>query len=375
MKRSLQSTITIRGLVGALATTLLLLAGCAEEPKPKPAKAVKAMQVSTPNELVKRTFPGRAAAGKEVNLSFRVSGPLIELKIKIGDSVKEGDVLALIDPNDFQVRLNNAMSLSKAAHASYRRAEADFKRLSKARKEDPGAVSQRAVDLALATRDETQAIVASAAANTRAMRDRLGYTRLAAPFGGEIVKTYVDNFETVVAKQPILRLLDSTIIEMTVSVPENLIVYTDYVTNIRVRFDALPGVEVPGVISKIGHEASQATHTFPLTIAMDQPPGDAKILPGMAGEAAFYGKLPEGAKTSIHVPPTALLAGTDTQRSYVWIIESDAVQRREVEIGALTENGVLVTGGLKPGEWIVAAGAAFLAEGQKVRVIDRGETP
>jgi multidrug efflux pump subunit AcrA (membrane-fusion protein) len=75
------------------------------------------------------------------------------------------------------------------------------------------------------------------------------------------------------------------------------------------------------------------------------------------------------------VPPTALLAGTDTQRSYVWIIESDAVQRREVETGALTENGVLVTGGLKPGEWIVAAGAAFLAEGQKVRVIDRGETP
>ena len=73
MKRSLQSTITIRGLVGALAITLLLLAGCTEEPKPKPAKAVKAMQVSTPNELVKRTFPGRAAAGKEVNLSFRVS--------------------------------------------------------------------------------------------------------------------------------------------------------------------------------------------------------------------------------------------------------------------------------------------------------------
>ena len=284
-------------------------------------------------------------------------------------------MLALIDPNDFQVRLNNAMSLSKAAHASYRRAEADFKRLSKARKEDPGAVSQRAVDLALATRDEAQAAVASADSNARTMRDRLGYARLAAPFGGEIVKTYVDNFETVVAKQPILRLLDSTIIEMTVSVPENLIGYTDYVTNIRVRFDALPGVEVPVVISKIRHEASQATHTFPLTIAMDQPPGDAKILPGMAGEAVFHGKLPEGAKTSIHVPPTALLAGTDTQRSYVWIIESDAVQRREVETGALTENGVLVTSGLKPGEWIVAAGAAFLAEGQKVRVINRGETP
>jgi RND family efflux transporter MFP subunit len=375
MKRSLQFTISIRGLVGALAITLLLLAGCAEEPKPKSAKAVKAMQVSGPKELAKRTFPGRAAAGKEVNLSFRVSGPVIELAVKIGDSVKAGDLLARIDPTDFQVRLNSASSVLNAAQASNRRAEADFKRLSKARKEDPGAVSQRAVDLGLAARDEARSAIAVAQANTRTMRDHLGYTRLAAPFGGEIAKTYVDNFEAVVAKQPILRLLDPTIIEMTVSVPENLIGYTGYVTDIRVRFDALPNVEIPAVISEIGREASQATHTFPVIIALEQPPGGGKILPGMAGEATFQAKLPERAKTGIHVPPTALFAGTDTQRSYVWIIESDAVQRREVETGALTENGILVTAGLKPGEWIVAAGAVFLTEGQKVRVIDRGETP
>lgn len=374
MKRSLQSTTMIRGLTSVLVVTLLLLAGCAEEPtKPKPAQAVKAMQVSGPNDLAERTFPGRAAAGQEVNMSFRVSGPLIELPVNKGDSVKAGDLLARIDPNDFQVRLNNASSMLSAAQASYRQAEADFKRLSKARKEDPGAVSQRAVDQGLAARDEARSAIAGAQADTQTMRDRLGYTRLTAPFSGEIVETYVENFETVVAKQTILRLLDPSSIEMTVSVPENLIGYADYVTDIRVRFDALPNVEVPAVISEIGREASQATHTYPLTITMEQPPEGGKILPGMAGEAAFQVKVPESEKTGIHVPSTALFAGTDTQRSYVWIIESDAVQRREVKTGALAENGVLVTGGLNPGEWIVAAGVQALTDGQKVRVINKGD--
>ena len=185
----------------------------------------------------------------------------------------------MIDPNDFQVRLNNASSVLKAAQASYRRAEADFKRLSKARKEDSGAVSQRAVDLALAARDEARAAVSAAEANAQTMRDRLGYTRLMAPFSGEIVETYVENFETVIATQPILRLLDPSRIEMTLAVPESLIGNVGYVTDIQVTFDALPNVQVPATISEIGREASQSTRTFPVTISMAQPQG-GKLLPG-----------------------------------------------------------------------------------------------
>lgn len=373
MKRFKHITTTIGGLTGALAITLLLIAGCAEKaPEPKPAKAVKAFQIADPGELTQRTFPGRAAAGKEVNLSFRVSGPLTKLSVNPGDKVEGGDLLAQIDPNDFQVRLDNARSVLKAAQASYRRAEADYKRLSSARKEDSGAVSQRAVDLALASRDESRAAVAAAEANTQTMRDRLGYTRLMAPFGGEVVETYVENFETVVAKQPILRLLDPSRIEMTLAVPENLIGNVGYVTDIKVKFDALPGVEVAATISEIGREASQTTRTFPVTISMPQPQG-GKLLPGMAGQASIQAKLPQRARTAMHVPPSALFTGTDTQISYVWVIENDTIQRREVEIGALSGGGVTVIAGLNPGEWIVAAGVYALTDGQQVRIINKGD--
>jgi RND family efflux transporter MFP subunit len=305
-------------------------------------------------------------------MSFRVSGPLIELPVKIGDEVEAGTVVARIDPNDFQVTLNNVQSLLRAAEAAARRAETDYQRLYNTQQEDPGATSQRAVDLALAARDETRAVVSSARATVQTATNRLGYTSLIAPFDGEVVETYVENFETVVAHRPILRLVDISGIEMTLAIPENLIGYADFVTNITVAFDALPGVEVPATIFEIGSEASQATRTYPVTIAMEQPDG-GEILPGMAGQARIQGQLPETVETGVHVPPTALFAGTDTEHSYVWVIENDVVTRREVQTGALTTTGVLVTGGLNPGELIVAAGVSVLAEGQSVRVIDVGD--
>jgi len=365
------SPIRVAG-IAALAIPLLIIAGCAEEAPPPPPKPVKALQISDPGGLSEGSFPGLAAAAQEANMSFRVSGPLIELPVKVGDEVKVGTLVARIDPNDFQVTVNNVQSVLAAAAAAARRAEADYQRLYKTQQEDPGATSQRAVDLALAVRDETRAAVSSARATVQTATDRLGYASLVAPFDGEVVETYVENFETVVAQRPILRLVDKSGIEMTLAIPENLIGYADFVTNISVTFDALPGVEIPATISEIGSEASQATRTYPLTIAMEQP-ADATILPGMAGKATIQGQLPESVEKGVHVPPTALFAGTDTEHSYVWVIENDVVTRREVQTGQLTTTGILVTGGLNPGELIVAAGVSALAEGQSVRIIDVGD--
>lgn len=356
-----------------LLTPLLLIAACEEAPPPAPPKPVKALKISAPGGLSEGSFPGLAAAAREANLSFRVSGPLVELPVKIGDTVKTGGVVARIDPNDFQVALNNAKSVLAAAEAAARRAEADYQRVLNVQQEDPGAISQRAVDLALALRDETRAAASSAAATVQTASDRLSYTSLVAPFDGDIVETYTENFETVVAKQPIARLVDNSAIEMTLSIPENLIGYADFVTDISVTFDALPGVEVPATISEIGSEATQATRTYPLTIVMGQP-ADGKILPGMAGQARIQAKLPDTAAAGVHVPPTALFTGTDTERSYVWVIENDTVNRREVKTGELTSTGILVTEGLNPGELIVAAGVGVLVDGQSVRVIDVGES-
>ena len=353
---------------------MVFLAGCTKEPPPKPPTLVKAMQVVGADDLSKTVFPGRASAGQEANLSFRVAGPLVEFPVSVGDTVAEGDLIAQIDPNDYQVRVNTAQAQLQSIQAAYIAAENDYQRVMSTFREDPGATSQRAVDASRAVRDQAQAQVSSLRSMVQTATDRLGYTQLLAPFDGEVVETYVENFETVIALQPIARLVNSSSIEMTISVPESLIGYADYVTRISVSFSALPGVSMPATIKEIGREATQATRTYPVTLTFNQP-DNGEILPGMAGEASIEARLPEGTgRTGISIPATATFAGSDIKVTKVWVIDptTNTLSRRAVETGRVSSSGLLITDGLKAGEWIVVAGTSSLSDGQEVKIVDSG---
>jgi len=354
---------------------MVFLAGCTKEPPPKPPTLVKAMQVVGADDLSKTVFPGRASAGQEANLSFRVAGPLVELPVSVGDKVAAGDLIARIDPNDYQVTLNSAQAQLQSIRAAYTAAENDYQRVMSTFREDPGATSQRAVDASRALRDQALAQVSSVESLVQTATDRLGYTDLLAPFAGEVVETYVENFETVVPMRPIARLLDPSSIELVVSVPENLIGYGDYVKNITVSFTALPNVSIPATIKEIGREATQATRTYPVTLVMEQPEG-GEILPGMAGEATIEARLPEGTgRTGITIPATATFAGSDIEVTNVWVIDpvTNSLSRRAVETGRLSSSGMLITAGLEAGEWIVVAGTHSLSDGQEVKIIESGD--
>jgi RND family efflux transporter MFP subunit len=253
------------------------------------------MRVLDASSLSTSAFPGRANPGQEVNLSFRVAGPLTEFPVSVGDRVVAGQVVARIDPTDYQTVVDAAASELQMARAAAKRAGADLGRIESAYREDPGATSEMALDRARQVRDSAVAGVRAVEATVSGARDQLGYTELQAPFEGEVVETYVENFETVVPKQPIARIVDNSSIDFVVSVPENLIGYAPNVTRIEVTFDALPGTVLAGRIKEIGREATQATRTYPVTIAID-PPDGVEVLSGMAGEASIEAELPTGAR-------------------------------------------------------------------------------
>lgn len=351
----------------------MLVSGCAPEPEAEKAPPlVPSMRLADAESLTQRAFPGRARAGQEVNLSFRVTGPLIELPADVGDEFQAGDVVARMDPQDYINALGTATGTLQAAQAQARKAAADHKRIQNVYKEDPGATSETAVDLARSARDSSRAAANSLTSAVKAAQDKVNYTTLKAPFSGVVVETYVENFETVLAKQPVLRLLDPTSIEFVISVPESLISYTPHVESVVVNFDALPGVDIAATIKEIGREASQATRTYPVTLVMAQPK-DAEILPGMAGSAKVSAQLPEDAKaTGMQLPATAIFALEDPEKSYVWVIDatSKTLQSREVETGPLTAYGVTILSGLSSGEWVVIKGVHSVKEGQTVRILD-----
>jgi len=354
---------------------LFFLQGCGKEEvtEKKVVRPVMAMKVTDAVQFRQRQFPGTAKATQEIDLSFRVSGPLITLPVDIGDEVSEGDVIARIDPRDYEVNVRNDQGQLDQAKAVLTRAEADYKRLKNIFATDPGATSEAAVDQARQNRDSAKANVQSLGASLATARDRLSYTYLKAPFDGIVANKYVDNFEDVRQKQAVVRIVDDSHIEMIISIPENLISLVPHVRNIEVVFDSFPDRKIPAEIKEIGAEASKTTRTYPVTLIMKQP-DDINILPGMAGKATGEGPE-EGEGSELIgklVPVNAIFSPDDIAKTYVWIIDekSKQVTKHEVTTGSLNNTGIMVTSGLDTGVWIAIAGVHNLREGMEVRILE-----
>jgi RND family efflux transporter MFP subunit len=351
----------------AVAALSLLLVGCRAEdaPRDEPVRIVRAMKVADLAGLTGRSFPGQASATQEVDLAFRVSGPMIALPVLIGDQVEEGELVARIDPRDFKVRLRNAQAQLGQAKATYALAADQHERGQAAFEQ--GGLNPIELTRLREAENSAKASVDAMEAAVDAARDAVTDTDLLAPFSGIIVAHYVDNFENVRADQRIVRLLDKTRIEFIVNIPESLISLVRYVEDIRVRYDAFPDLEVPAKILEVGAEASATTRTFPVTLIMDQPEG-ALILPGMAGRVFGTARAPDEARLDIVIPVTAVFSPAAEDGSCVWVIDpsSNTVARREVRIGQLVSGGYVVQSGLETGELIATAGVHFLKEGQEV---------
>jgi multidrug efflux pump subunit AcrA (membrane-fusion protein) len=399
----------------------LVLAGCQRSAvHEEPVRPVRAVKVGDVTAISGRAFPGRASAKDVVDLSFQVSGPLISLPADVGSEVKKGDVIAAIDPRDFQTALDSAQgNLERAranllamergarpeeieqlqaaleeAQARHRQATAEHERNEQMLPK--GAISRAEFDISLARRETTAAQVKTAQENLNIGRtgarpedldakrseiraleaavasaqNQLDYAVLRAPFDGRVAARYVDNFQTVQAKQPIVRLLDVSTIEVTVQVPESLISLVPQVKSVICRFDAFDGREFEGHVSEIGSEASETTRTYPVTVQVKQP-ADVQILPGMAATVSNRPDAKDSSSNELIVPARAVFTAEPGQQSYVWVVDeaTSKVSRRAVSTGDLTPVGITIAQGLERGEWVVCAGVNSLGEGQPVKIL------
>ena len=135
-------------------------------------RPVRTFQIPSPGQFSQRNFPGRAKATQEVDLAFRVAGPLIEFPVEVGDKVKRGDLVARIDPRDFEVNVKSAQGKLDNAKAALRRAQSEYQRELNILKEDPGATSQTAVDRKREQRDKANANIKSFDAELDSTKDQ-----------------------------------------------------------------------------------------------------------------------------------------------------------------------------------------------------------
>ncbi|MEM1282558.1 MAG: efflux RND transporter periplasmic adaptor subunit [Chlamydiota bacterium] len=354
-----------------LLSFLILQTSCREQTRRTVIRPVRALQVEETLVIGQRVFPGRTRALNRVNLSFRVSGPLIKRPVIVGDRVKKEEVVARIDPRDFLAALKSSQGDKEKTEARLRFAKSDYERAETVWNEDPGAISVSYLDQKREERNQLAGGLKAINAQVKSDRDALDDTYLRSPFDGIVVATYVENFEYVRAEQPIMRILDLTEVEMMIDIPEALIKFVPQVKDFVVRFDAFPGREFNATVKEIGTEASRVTRTYPVTLVMKQPE-DVTILAGMAGDASVApGSLPGKEEAHFIVPPSATFSDKKQEQTFVWIYnpQTKQLERREVVIGSLTSMGLIVESGLTSGEWVVTSGVSFLSEGETVELL------
>ena len=347
---------------------ILTLAGCFEEEEapqaegPRPVKTLVVGKASGPNV---RRFPARIESSQRADLSFRVPGKVQEFLVTEGERVDAGAVIARLDPTDYKLRVDDR-------RAQYEQAKADFER------------TQELLNRGVTTRqvfEDRQADFKSAEAALRLAERDLGFTEMKAPFDGEIARRFVEAFEDVQEKQPILSMRDVRSLEVKFDVPERIMIQLGVAEeaenvpepDVMASFAADPSREFPVDFRESAAFADPDTQTFEVTYTMTAP-DDLLVLPGMTATASVDFSAFESEAAGIYVPVAAVTAANDLSAK-VWVVDEVGMtlQTRPVTVGEMRGSLIEIADGLERGERIVVAGVPFLHEGMDVTLIPEVE--
>lgn len=352
-----------------------LTTSCSEKQQEIPhevVRPVKVMIVEPTGVDLARKYPGSVRAAQRVDLAFQVSGTLQELPVEEGQRVEEKQVLARLDPRDFEVNLRNAQGQLAKAQAALELAQSEYERITGIRDKDPGAISALTVDQKREAVDRAKAEIQSLKAAVDAAQLQLSYTYLKAPFSGVLSVRHVDNFEEVQAKQPIVSLDDLSEVEIVVDVPEIAMTRVKAATpEIFAEFEAAPGKQYPLSIKEYSTRADPRTQTYRVVLRMPAPE-DINVLPGMTAVVQAARETKNGVDRFV-IPAIAVFAD-ETSQAHVWVVdpETSTVLKRKVTTGDLTgTDSIQILDGIKSGEMIAISAVSRLREGMKIRPVEK----
>ena len=338
-------------------------------PKPKAeaveeeiVRPVRSMVVSGRVVLPEMRCPGRVRAGESRDMMFEVSGRLIDFKLKRGDRVKKGSVLAKLDTRDYEADVAKE-------EADFKSKKLSFERYSSAL--GKGGVSKDDVSKAEADYKTAQARLAVA-------RKALESCTLVAPYDGMVADKYPEELDMISTGQKVLTLLSVDKVKFDITIPETFIISRRIVDMLADRrhyvvFDSLPGKEFNVDFEEATTQADSKTQTFTVTFSMPVQAGYS-FLPGMSVTLVIEGGCVKGAG-SAEMPlavPTVAVGADEAGAHFVWkLVKAEKggeykTVKQVIETGPTIGTNLTVKKGLSEGDRIAVAGVSILTEGRIV---------
>lgn len=353
----LHFSLTAAGLLA-----LALLGACSRpEPEAEPVRAVRTAVIASETAGGSVEYAAEVRARTESRLSFRVGGKITRRPVDLGDTVKAGQVLAQLDPQDLRLGEAAAQAAVRAAQVNYDLAAADLKRYRELKAQ--GFISGAELERRETTMQAAQAQLEQARAQAGVQGNQRAYTALVADSAGVITGVDADPGTVVAAGTPVLRLAHDGPRDVVFSVPE------DRLNGLRALMGKPGAVQVtvwgdeakpiPATVREVAAAADPVTRTFLVKADV----GRAPVRLGQTATASIALPRVQGI-TKLPLPAVFEEQG----RSAVWVVDpaTMTVRAQPVQVGGAEGKEIVIVGGLQPGQRVVTAGVHVLTPGQKV---------
>ena len=342
-------SLVISVITVSAATTFVSCSGNKSADKKQPV-SIGVYTVSGAADDAGREYVGSVVEREGTSLSFEVPGNIVALRADNGDRVAKGQLLATVDPATLRDAHQLALATLRQAQDAYRRFEPLHKQ---------GVLS----DLKWV---EVQTKLEQAESSERLARTQLSRTSLVAPFSGVISSRTAERGMNVMAGQQVFRLVDISKIDVKMSVPENEVSAIKIGAKAHISVSALGGRAYEAAVKEKGIEANPVSHTYDVKLAVAT--NDGRLMPGMVCSVRMVGAADNRLAVSsiISIPLNAVKLDTDNRR-FVWLVVGGKAHQQYVTLGDFTENGVIVTAGLKIGDCVITDGSQKVSEGMEVK--------
>jgi RND family efflux transporter MFP subunit len=346
---------------------IMLLACCDDERAPSPdIRPVRTITVQPGAGSELPTLTGEIKARYESDLGFRIDGKMVERPVDVGSIVRQGDLLARLDPQPRQQDLLAARASAAAAQAMLAKDRADEARQAELLKD--GYTPRSVYDKAVASLKSSQSQVEATAARLKQAEDNLGYAKLLADADGVITRVSADVGTVVGPGQVVVRLAQPREREASFDVSAAVLDEAPKNQPVTVTLQSDPKIKIQGTVRYVSPQADPTTRTYEVRISLPGAPPEMRL------GATVTGSISVGRSGVVTVPGSALFQRNG--KPAVWTVDpgTHTVSLRSVSVDHYSGDQVVLGGGLSRGDLVVTAGVQKLIAGQTVRLLD-GASP
>ncbi len=361
--------------LAALIAATTILAGCGEvnhTQKGAQAPLVVTQDVTVIDYQPSKSYIGRIEAVEDTNITAQISGYLKARHFEEGQMVEKGQLLYSIEPSSFEAQVASAKATLAQAKAALKKAELDHQRGTNLLPR--GSISQSEFDALTAALLGAKAELEAANAQLKLAEVNLSYTQIRAPFSGRISDTKVSTGDLVSPSFGVLTTLvslDPVHTSFSVSERERLTMGMDRVkgdgsesNRVEVQLELENGefFEHLGRLDFLGNRIDTKTGTIAMRAIVANP--EHKLLPGQHIKVNLRDK---NTKDVIVVPRRAVQ--TDLEGNFVMVTtEGNIAERRNVELGAQVEQGIIIRKGLEQNDAVITQGLQRIRNGVEVSI-------